>query len=215
MATARPSGPAGTCDVASGCAHGSDRHHRSLSARRLRLGRATGAKETLIGHTGTVRSIEFRPDGAMLSSVGFDGSVNIWELAKRPENRFVPRGSERVLCVAFSPDNRVLAVGSQTAAVTLHDLVADRSWAIEDTIAASAGASCLAFAPDGATLAVGQQGGKISLWDTATGRIRSTLDGHSEFVPSLVFAPTAQRWRPPAVTTVYGSGTSQRAENDL
>ncbi len=149
----------------------------------------TRAKETLIGHAGTVRSIEFRPDGAMLSSVGFDGSVNIWELAKRPENRFVPRGSERVLCVAFSPDNRVLAVGSQTAAVTLHDLVADRSWAIEDTIAASAGASCLAFAPDGATLAVGQPDGKISLWDTATGRIRSTLDGHSEFVPSLVFAP--------------------------
>ena len=96
------------------------------------LGAPTQAKETLVGHAGTIRSIGFRPDGAMLSSVGFDGSIKIWELTKRPENLFQPRGSESVRCAAFSPDNRVLAVASQTAAVALHDLVNDESRTLED-----------------------------------------------------------------------------------
>ncbi len=153
------------------------------------MGAPTATMRTLIGHTGTVRSIEFRPDGAMLSSVGYDGSIAIWDLTKRLENSFVPRGCLHVLCAAFSPDSRVLAVGSQTATVAMHDLVEHESRALEGMVAATVGASCLAFAPDGATLAVGQQNGKISLWDTATGRARLTLDGNSIFVPSLVFAP--------------------------
>ena len=148
------------------------------------------AKETLIGHAGTVESIEFRPDGAMVSSVGFDGSIAIWELTKRPDYAFLPRGPKNVMCTAFSPDNRIFAVGSQTAAVALHDLVDHESRALEDTVSPRAPAPpAWLSAPDGATLAVGQQDGKISLWDTATRHIRSTLDGHSEFVPSLVFSP--------------------------
>ncbi len=152
-------------------------------------GSASQAGQPLIGHVGTVRSIEFRPDGAMLSSVGFDGAIATWERTTRPAYSFLRRRSEHVLCADFSPDNRTLAVGSQTAAVALQDLVDQESRALEDTVAATAGASCLAFSPDGATLAVGQQDGTISLWDTATRRIRSTLDGHSEFVPSLDFSP--------------------------
>ena len=43
--------------------------------------------------------------------------------------------------------------------------------------------------PTGATLAVGQQDGRITLWDVVTGRFRSVLDGHADFVASLAFAP--------------------------
>ena len=152
-------------------------------------GVATEARETLVGHAGTVRSIEFRPDGAMLSSVGFGDRIAIWDLTKRSETSFLRGVSDDVLCASFSPDNRLLAFSSRTEAVALHDLGTGKSQALDDRIAASAGASALVFAPDGATLAVGQRGGKISLWDTATARIRSTLDGHSEFVPSLAFSP--------------------------
>jgi len=152
-------------------------------------GSQTQAKETLIGHAGTVKSIAFRPDGAMLSSVGVDGSIVVWDLAARPRYAFLPQGPGRVRCAAFGADNRVLATGNPTATVALHDLVAHESRALHDVPAASAGAACLAFAPDGATLAVGQQDGKITLWDAASGCIRSTLDGHTGFVASLAFAP--------------------------
>ena len=44
------------------------------------------------------------------------------------------------------------------------------------------------FSADGSTLAVGQEDGKITVWDTATGRLRSSLDGHENFVAALAFA---------------------------
>src|SRR5271165_5544494 len=38
-------------------------------------GEQAHAKETLVAQAGTVKTIAFRPDGAMLSSVGVDGSI--------------------------------------------------------------------------------------------------------------------------------------------
>ena len=89
----------------------------------------------------------------------------------------------------FSADSRVLAVSTAKASVSLHDLVDHQSRTLNDVRASTTGAACLAFSPDGATLAVGQQDGRITLWDPGTGRNRSTLPGHTEFVASMAFAP--------------------------
>ena len=143
------------------------------------------ATTTLVGNASSVKSIAFRPDGAMLSSVGVDGSITIWDMAASPESAFIPRGVGPVRCAAFSPDNRLLAVGNAGVTVSLLDLDDDESRTLDDIPGATADAGCLAFAPDSATLAVGQKDGKITLWNTGTGRMRSTLDGHSNFVVSL------------------------------
>ena len=79
------------------------------------------ANTTLVGNAGSVKSIAFRPDGAMLSSVGVDGSLVIWDMAKRPESAFVPRGVGVVRCAAFSPDNRLLATANANGTVSLLD----------------------------------------------------------------------------------------------
>jgi WD40 repeat protein len=147
------------------------------------------ATTTLIVNSGTIKSIAFRQDGAMLFSVGFDGSQAILDLKTRLEIPVPPQGPGPIRCAAFSPDNRVLATANATATVSLHDLVDHRSRTLHDISASTTDAACLAFSPDGATLAVGQQDGKITLWYAATGRNRSTLLGHTEFVASLAFAP--------------------------
>jgi WD40 repeat protein len=147
------------------------------------------ASKTLVGSIGTVKSIAFRPDGAMISSVGIDGSIMIWDMTTHPESVFIPRRLGPIRCAAFSPDNRILAAGNATATVSLLDLTDDEPRALDDGLAATAGAGCVAFSSDGSTLAVGQKDGKISLWNAATGRIRSTLDRHTAFVASLAFSP--------------------------
>ena len=147
------------------------------------------AKSTVLVNTGSIKSIAFRPDGAMLFSVGFDGSLALLDLTTRLEIPDRPPGLGRVRCAAFSPDNRALATANATATVSLHDLVDHRSRTLHDISASTTNAACLAFSPDGATLAVGQQDGKITLWDAATGRQRSTVPRHTEFVASLAFAP--------------------------
>ena len=134
-----------------------------------RCGR-TLAKTTLVGDTGSVKSIAYRPDGAMLSSVGVDGSLVIWDLAKRPDSAFIPRGVGVVRCAAFSPDNRLLATGNarrRRSPFTIWATIIPAS--LDDTPAATSGATCVAFSGDGATLAVGQGDGKITLWDADTG----------------------------------------------
>jgi WD40 repeat protein len=160
--------------------------------------RESPAKSNLSVNTGTIKSIAFRPDGAMLFSVGVDGSPAMLDLTTRLEIPDPTQGLGPVRCAAFSPDNRVLATANAAATVSLHDLVDHRSRTLDDISASTTDAACLAFSPDGATLAVGQQDGKITIWDAATGRKRSTLRGHTDFVASLAFAPTG--------TTLASSG---------
>jgi WD40 repeat protein len=146
------------------------------------------ARESLMGTPSTVKSISFRPDGAMLSSVGIDGSIVIWQLGNPGNDSSPPEVSGLIRCAAFSPDNRSLATGDRRSPVALHDLVAHDSRSLDDPSSSSTGAACVAFAPDGATLAVGQQDGLITLWNVATGRKSSILGGHDDFVASLAFA---------------------------
>jgi WD40 repeat protein len=144
---------------------------------------------TLRGQTGSVGSVVFSADGGILSSVGVNGSIVLWDLATHEGDPFPPVGPGQNHCVAFSPDGKLLATGSPTKGVAFHNLAEDESWPLFDSSAGSAGAKCLAFAPDGSTLAVGQKDGRITLWNIATRQKQSTLQGHTEFVASLVFAP--------------------------
>ena len=59
------------------------------------------ASQTMIASTGTVKALAFRPDGAMLLSVGVDGSMAIMDLAARRENPDRLQGVGRVRCAAF------------------------------------------------------------------------------------------------------------------
>jgi WD40 repeat protein len=149
---------------------------------------ATVARESRVGHTGTVQSVAFRSDGAVLSSVGLDGSIVVWGRTGCIEHPFLPDGPGQVRSAAFNADNRVLATGNLNEPVALHDLIARTSRSLDDPVESTNAAACLAFTPDGATLAVGQQNGRISLWDPQTARMRGALDGHTDFVVALVFS---------------------------
>jgi WD40 repeat protein len=149
---------------------------------------AVPARKARVGHAGTVRSIAYRSDGTVLSSVGVDGSIAILDVASGSGRPYVPHGIGRARSAAFSPDNRVLAFGKLTENVVLHDLVEGATLSLDDPTGSTAGAACLAFAPDGRALAVGQQDGRISLWNAETGLRLTTLAGHGEFVASLAFS---------------------------
>ena len=152
-------------------------------------GEKTGPRATLVDQAGAIRSVAFAPDGTLLATVGSDGSVVLRDPLSRRGYRLRPPCSDPVRCLAFQPGGKLLATSSRSGVVALHDLDTVGTQALDDEAAATAGAAGLAFAPDGATLAVGQQDGRITLWDVVTGRLRSALDGHADFVASLAFAP--------------------------
>ena len=66
----------------------------------------------LEGHTQTVTSLAFSPDGRRLASGSIYGSVNLWDLDTGEEVATLPNHDGPVHGVAFSPDGETLATAT-------------------------------------------------------------------------------------------------------
>ena len=92
-----------------------------------------------------------------------------------------PQGAQRGrVSVAFSPDGKTLASGSEDKTIKLWDVATGKEQA---TLKGHTDAvSSVAFSPDGKTLASGSEDKTIKLWDVATGKEQATLKGHTRGV---------------------------------
>jgi WD40 repeat protein/basic membrane lipoprotein Med (substrate-binding protein (PBP1-ABC) superfamily)/DNA-binding SARP family transcriptional activator len=68
---------------------------------------------TLLGHTAQVVGVAFSPDGARLATASMDGTAKVWDASAGDELITLPVADDTWLSsVAFSPDGRLLGVGS-------------------------------------------------------------------------------------------------------
>jgi eukaryotic-like serine/threonine-protein kinase len=108
------------------------------------------------------------------------------------------RGPEQsVRCVAFSRDDRELAVAIGDSALNSPGTIQIWNPASGEYVRTltghSASVQCVAYSPDGTRLAsagaISIQPGEVILWDAATGRIVHNLRTHDNPVWSLAFSP--------------------------
>ena len=91
-----------------------------------------------------------------------------------------------VLCAAFHPDGRTLAVGYDHA-IMIWDLETGKSLAT--LLGHEWSVLSLAYSPDGKTLASGGLDERIRIWDVATWKEVGTWKSHTGPVNSVVFSP--------------------------
>jgi WD40 repeat protein len=121
--------------------------------------------------------------------------VKLWDPATGQELRTLSDHTDGVEIVAFSPDGRLLASGSDDRTVIVWDVAAGQ---VLHTLTGEDNMTSVAFSPDGRRLASAEVI-KVKLWDVATWEPLRVLEGNSQGVERLIFSPDGK-------TLISGSG---------
>ncbi|WP_406472574.1 helix-turn-helix domain-containing protein [Streptomyces platensis] len=139
------------------------------------------------GHTETVESAAFAPDGRTLATASFDHSVKLWDTRSHHLLATLTGHTDAVNTVAYSPDGDTLATASNDRSIKLWDT---RSHRLLATLTGHTNmVEGVAYSPDGHTLASASSDHTVRLWDVRAHRERAVLTGHTDAVMRLAFSP--------------------------
>jgi WD40 repeat protein len=159
----------------------------------LQLQEPVGAEDRallriFLGHSNTVWSVAFSPDGRFILSGSDDETVRLWEANTGLAVRSFDDYNDRVRSVAFSPDGRFILFGSFDGTVALWGT--ESGQVIRSFKSHSEWVRSVAFSPDGSLILSGFNDGTVMLWETESGReVRFFVDHRSSVINSMTFSP--------------------------
>ncbi|KAK0627618.1 hypothetical protein B0T14DRAFT_139926 [Immersiella caudata] len=146
--------------------------------------------QTLEGHSGSVQSVTFSPDGQQLASGSYK-TIKIWDPTSGQCLQTLEGHSGSVQSVTFSPDGQQLASGSYDKTIKIWDPTSGQC--LQTLEGHSDWVWSVTFSPDGQQLVSGSEDKTIKIWDPTSGQCLQTLEGHSDWVWSVTFSPDGQQ----------------------
>jgi WD40 repeat protein len=118
--------------------------------------------DTLSGHETAVGSLQYIDQGSTLVSVGYEGTIRFWDTTAWVTRRSLADSFDNIKGVAFSPDERLMAVSTASHVRMYGTESLSLQYEIPVTTKVING---IAFSPDGRWLALGAADKKIRIWE--------------------------------------------------
>jgi WD40 repeat protein len=137
-----------------------------------------------------VSTATFSPDGEFIATSDVNGDVRLWQTDTGREVRRYPASGEKLQCVIFSPDGRLLA-GSAAGSPRVYVWDVDNTQRILDLKVEESNNNIwsIAFSADSKMLATPHLDNTVKLWELPSGIRRGTLRGHIQAVYGVAFSP--------------------------